>query len=152
MKNHLFSLALTLPLLALTACATDTAPTADTPEAEETTEATADADTEATGQKLALVLSGSSTDQSWDQAAYEAGKALEGKGVELAISEAVDPADVAAVLRQYAEEGYDLVVAHSFSYQDAVFEVAEEFPDVNFAWAGGIGESAEIVAEYDQRF
>jgi simple sugar transport system substrate-binding protein/basic membrane protein A len=152
MKNHFFSLALTLPLLALAACGTDTAPTADAPEAAETTEATADTDTEATDQKLALVLSGSSTDQSWDQAAYEAGKALEGKGVELAVSEAVDPADVAAVLRQYAEAGYDLIVAHSFSYQDAVFEVAEEFPDVNFAWAGGIGETAENVADYDQPF
>jgi simple sugar transport system substrate-binding protein/basic membrane protein A len=152
MKNYLFSLALTLPLLALTACGTDTAPTAEAPDETDATAATADAESAATGQKLALVLSGSSTDQSWDQAAYEAGKALEGKGVELAVSEAVDPADVAAVMRQYAEAGYDLIVAHSFSYQDAVFEVAEEFPEVNFAWAGGIGETSENVADYDQPF
>lgn len=152
MKHSLFSLALTLPIVALTACASDTAPTAEAPDSAETNQATADAESEASGQKLALVLSGSSTDQSWDQAAYEAGKALDGKGVELAISEGVDPANVAAVLRQYAEEGYDLIVAHSFSYQDAVFEVAQEFPEVNFAWAGGIGETAENVADYDQPF
>jgi basic membrane protein A len=152
MKNSFFPLALIFPIIALTACGSDTTPTADAPDTAETTEATTDAEAAASGQKLALVLSGSSTDQSWDQAAYEAGQALEGQGVALAISEAVDPADVAAVLRQYAEQGYDLIVAHSFSYQDAVFEVAEEFPDVNFAWAGGIGETAENVADYDQPF
>lgn len=140
-------LAIALPLLALTACASD--PT--TTEADsETTEATAE--TSAEPVKMALVLSGSSNDQSWDQAAFDAGEELKAEGVEVAVSEAVDPANVAGVLRQYASEGYDLIVAHSFSYQDAVFEVAQEFPDVNFAWAGGIDGTAENVADYDQPF
>ncbi|PSN75882.1 BMP family ABC transporter substrate-binding protein, partial [filamentous cyanobacterium CCP4] len=131
----------------ITACSSGPSP--DTTEAEPT-ESREEMVSEA--PKLALVLSGSSTDQSWDQAAFEAREALKAEGVEVAVSEAVDPADVAAVLRQYAEEGYDLIVAHSFSYQDAVFQVAQEFPEVNFAWAGGIGETAENVADYDQPF
>ena len=56
--------------------------------------------------KMALVLSGSSNDQSWDQAAFDAGEELKAEGIEVAISEAVDPANVAGVLRQYAAEGY----------------------------------------------
>ncbi|MGI8935699.1 MAG: BMP family ABC transporter substrate-binding protein, partial [Phormidesmis sp.] len=140
-------LAIALPLLALTACASNSTTTeADS----ETTEATAE--TSAEPVKMALVLSGSSNDQSWDQAAFEAGEDLKAEGVEVAVSEAVDPANAAGVLRQYASEGYDLIVAHSFSYQDAVFEVAQEFPDVNFAWAGGIDGTAENVADYDQPF
>ncbi|MBE9138387.1 BMP family protein [Nodosilinea sp. LEGE 07088] len=147
LRSALFGCAAAVPLL-LGACATETAST----DATDTGEASTAATTDSEAPKVALVLSGSSNDQSWDQAAFEAGEALKAEGVEVAMSEAVDPADVAAVLRQYAEEGYDLIVAHSFSYQDAVFQVSEEFPDVNFAWAGGIGETSENVADYDQPF
>lgn len=151
LHHTLIGLSLTLPLLAIAACSPGSAP-ADGADSAETTETAADPAPESDTPRMAIVLSGSSTDQSWDQAAFEAGEALKAQGVEVAVSEAVDPADVAAVLRQYAEQGYDLIVAHSFSYQDAVFEVAEEFPDVNFAWAGGIGETSENVADYDQPF
>lgn len=149
LRPTLFPLAASLTLLGLVACGT--APSETTEEATPA-ETSADAPVAEEAPRLALILSGSSTDQSWDQAAFEAGEALESEGVDVAISEAVDPADVAAVLRQYAESGYDLIVAHSFSYQDAVFQVAQEFPEVNFAWAGGIGETAENVADYDQPF
>ncbi|MEM8502544.1 MAG: BMP family protein [Cyanobacteria bacterium P01_D01_bin.1] len=148
LRSALFGCALTVPLLLLGACGPETASTDAGEATEEATTASEDAGT----PRLALVLSGSSNDQSWDQAAFEAGEALKADGVDVAMSEAVDPADVAAVLRQYAEEGYDLIVAHSFSYRDGVFQVAEEFPDVNFAWAGGIGETSENVADYDQPF
>jgi simple sugar transport system substrate-binding protein/basic membrane protein A len=33
-----------------------------------------------------------------------------------------------------------------------MFKVAEDYPDVNFAWPGGIGKTAENVADYDQPF
>ncbi|NJL38212.1 MAG: BMP family ABC transporter substrate-binding protein [Leptolyngbyaceae cyanobacterium RM2_2_4] len=144
----LLSFSLSMPLLMLAACGQST--TSSDTDSEATN--TAETEDSANAPRMALVLSGSSTDQSWDQAAFEAGERLEEQGVEVAVSEAVDPANVAAVLRQYAEQEYDLIVAHSFSYQDAVFEVAEEFPEVNFAWAGGIGETAENVADYDQPF
>lgn len=143
-----------IPLaLSLTVLAACSGGAPDSPEASEPAdETTAEAPAEAESPKFALVLSGPAADQSWNQAAFDAAQELEAQGVEVAISESVDPADVAAVLRQYAEEGYEMIVAHSFSYQDAVFQVAEEFPDVNFAWAGGIGETSENVADYDQPF
>ena len=148
-RSALFGCAVAVPLLLLGACASKTAST----EAIDTSEAAPQ--TAATGSeapKLAIILSGTATDQSWNQAALESSEALKAEGVETAISESIDPANAAAVMRQYAEEGYDLIVAHSFSYQDAVFQVAEEFPDVNFAWAGGIDGVSENVADYDQPF
>lgn len=148
LRSALLGITASIPLLMLGACMSEPSST----DATGTSEAASTEAANSEAPKLALVLSGSSTDQSWDQAAFDAGEALKAEGVEVAVSEAVDPADVAAVLRQYAEEGYDLIVAHSFSYQDAVFQVAQEFPDVNFAWAGGIGETAENVADYDQPF
>lgn len=151
LHRTLIGLSLTVPLMAIVACGSGSTPSASTA-SPATTEAAAESNSATDAPKLALVLSGSSTDQSWDQAAFEAAEKLKEQGVEVAVSEAVDPANVTAVLRQYAEQGYNLIVAHSFSYRDAVFEVAEEFPDVNFAWAGGIGEISENVADYDQPF
>ncbi|MEZ4581622.1 MAG: BMP family protein [Caldilineaceae bacterium] len=101
---------------------------------------------------MALVLIGPKDDNSWAESAYNALQGLADQGVQTAFSESVSDADVARVMREYADEGYDLIVAHSFSYQDAVFEVAAEYPDVNFAWAGGIGRTADNLSDYDQPF
>ena len=151
-RSLAIGLVLGVPLMAIAACG-GAEPAADSSAEPTETEETADApDADGDTLEFALILSGSSTDQSWDQAAYEAAQSLEADGIPIAVSEAVDPADVAAVLRQYAEQGYDLIVAHSFSYQDAVFQVSEEFPDVNFAWAGGLDRTSDNVADYDQPF
>lgn len=104
------------------------------------------------GQKLAVVLPGQPNDQSWDQAAYEAAQALKAKGVDVAIAESVSPADAPRILRQFADAGYTTIIAHSFNFQDAVFQVAKDYPNVNFAWAGGINKTGKNVADYDQPF
>ncbi len=45
--------------------------------------------------------------------------------------------DASRVMRQYAQEGYDLVFATSFGYMDHMYEVAQEFPDVFFEHCSG---------------
>lgn len=45
--------------------------------------------------------------------------------------------DSARVMRQYAQEGYDMIFATSFGYMDHMYEVAEEFPDVLFEHCSG---------------
>ena len=101
---------------------------------------------------IAVILTGPWDDNSWNEAGHIAVHALEDKGAKIAFSENVADADVGRVLREYADQGFEMIVAHSFSYQDPTFEVAEEFPDINFAWAGGIGRMAKNVADYDQPF
>ncbi|MCE3249340.1 MAG: Tat (twin-arginine translocation) pathway signal sequence/basic rane protein, partial [Geminicoccaceae bacterium] len=101
---------------------------------------------------MALVLIGPKNDNSWAEAAHRALEAEAAKGSRTAFAESVADADVARVMRDYVDQGFDVIVAHSFSYQDAVFEVAAEAPDTNFAWAGGIGHTAENVSDYDQPF
>jgi simple sugar transport system substrate-binding protein/basic membrane protein A len=103
--------------------------------------------------RLALVLIGEITDLSWNAQMYKAVKEVgEDLGIDTAYSEQVSDADVERVLREYADEGYNMIIAHSFSFGDAVFRVAPDYPDVNFAWAGGIDKTAENVADYDQPF
>jgi len=138
-----------LPLTTLAGCAGQQAsqptasPTTNQPNSPSGTTAT---------KRLAVVLPGVPNDQSWDQAAFDAAQALKAKGVDVVVAEAVSPADAPRVLRQYADAGYTTIVAHSFNFQDAVFQVAKEYPNVNFAWAGGIQKTGANVADYDQPF
>jgi basic membrane protein A len=42
--------------------------------------------------------------------------------------------DAAAAVRDYASQGFDLVIAHGSQYGSSVQEIAKDFPDVTFAW------------------
>ncbi len=102
--------------------------------------------------KIAAILTGPWDDNSWNEAAYIALQNMADEGFEIGYSESVAESDIQRVLREYADEGYQMIVAHSFGYGDGAFEVAEEYPDVNFAWAGGINVTADNVADYAQPF
>ena len=43
-------------------------------------------------------------------------------------------ADAAAAIRDYASQGYDLVIAHGVQYGTSLAEIAPDFPDTSFAW------------------
>jgi basic membrane protein A len=149
------TLLIALCALLLAACAPAATPAAPVPQVSTETEteaAEAVAESSESKGKIAVVMPGPPDDNSWNEAAYNALQALQGQGYEIAYSESIADADAARILRDYAEQGYQVVVAHSFSYQDAVFQVASEYPDVNFAWAGGINSTATNVADYDQPF
>jgi basic membrane lipoprotein Med (substrate-binding protein (PBP1-ABC) superfamily) len=42
--------------------------------------------------------------------------------------------DAAAAIRDYAAEGFDLVIAHGSQYGASLQEIAPDFPDTSFAW------------------
>jgi basic membrane protein A len=42
--------------------------------------------------------------------------------------------DAAAAIRDYASQGFDLVIAHGSQYGSSVQEIAPDFPDTSFAW------------------
>jgi basic membrane lipoprotein Med (substrate-binding protein (PBP1-ABC) superfamily) len=42
--------------------------------------------------------------------------------------------DGAAAIRDYAAEGFDLVIAHGSQYGSSLQEIAPDFPDTSFAW------------------
>lgn len=55
--------------------------------------------------------------------------------------------DAARIIRQYAQQGYDLILATSFGYMDPMFEVAQEFPDVYFEHCSGY-KTADNMSTY----
>ena len=83
--------------------------------------------------KIAMVLPGPITDNDWNSVGYNgleaAKKAL---GVEVAYTENVSDADAERVIRDYAQRGYGLIFAHSFSFGDAALNAAEDFPNTIF--------------------
>jgi len=87
----------------------------------------------AAGLKIAMILPGPITDNDWNSVGYngleEAGKAL---GAEVAYVENVADADAERLLRDFADRGFNLIFAHSFSFGDAALNAAEDYPKVIF--------------------
>jgi basic membrane protein A len=93
-----------------------------------------------TVSKIAVLLPGSITDESWNQTAYEGLMKIQDMGYEVAYTENVDSNDMEAVFRSYCEDGYDFVIGHGAQYGDACCRVAEDYPDVNFFITGNAPE------------
>ncbi|MGB9641503.1 MAG: BMP family lipoprotein [Anaerolineales bacterium] len=103
--------------------------------------------------KIALVLPSTVDDLSWSQGMTEGVKAAQKElgedKVEVAISERLgNPTDAAAAIRQYASQGYDLIIAHGSQYQSILDEIAKEFPKTSFAYGTGFQAHDNIFA-YD---
>ena len=83
---------------------------------------------------VAVLLAGPANDNGWNATAYNALTNLCNKyGLEdLAYSESVAASDMEEFLRGYAQDGYDMIVAHGSQFVDAVHAVAPDFPDSKF--------------------
>ena len=131
MKSKLFVLMAALSILGLlvAACAPVAAPAAPAPAAPAPAEKQV---------RVALVLDGKIDDGGWNQAAYEGLKEAEAQyKVAVVYSEAVPIPDYEKALRDYANQGYDLIIAHSSIAKDAVLNSAKDYPDLAFLWTDG---------------
>jgi basic membrane protein A and related proteins len=99
--------------------------------------------------KTALVLPCATSDP-WCKQGFDAAKALEQQGaidLEVTTSAPQDTAGVTRVLAQYAQGGSQLLLAHS-TWQDAAFDVAKQFPDVDIAsYAFELRDNVAILEE-----
>jgi basic membrane protein A and related proteins len=99
--------------------------------------------------KTAIVLPCATSDP-WCKQGFDAAKALEKDGaidLEVTTNAPQDTAGVTRVLAQYAQGGTELLLAHS-TWQDAAFDVAEQFPDVNIAsYAFELKDNVAILEE-----
>lgn len=93
------------------------------------------AEKSATGGKLkvALLLSGPANDQGWNAVAFAGLKEAETKyNLETAYSENVGIADGEAAFRDYAAQGYNLVIGHGFQFGEPAVRVSAQFPNTKF--------------------
>lgn len=83
--------------------------------------------------KVAVAFPGVVTDQSWNQFGYEGlVQAQEDCGAEIAYSEDVFQDEQLETFRNYAAEGYDIIIGHGGEYADSIQQVAGEYPDLTF--------------------
>ncbi len=86
--------------------------------------------------RVAIVAPSASNDLAFTQSMVDAVNVL---GTELNIQLSVTdntfvPDEAAAAVRGYAEQGYDLVIAHGSQFGAALIDIAPEFPQTAFAW------------------
>jgi len=91
------------------------------------------------GCKVAILLPSSIADQGYSAAAYAGLLEIGEKyGCETAYSEFVPLAEHEETFRDYASQGYDVLIGHGFEYGDAIEVVAPDFPDAAFLVVNGI--------------
>jgi len=83
--------------------------------------------------RVAEILSVPIDDQGFGQAGYIGLKQIESElGAEIAYAEKVPTADFESTFRQYAEDGFDVVIGHGSEFSDVALKVAPDYPDVKF--------------------
>jgi basic membrane protein A len=94
--------------------------------------------TAADGLRVGLITPGSIADAAWNSGAYQGLKQIH-DSLHLPIShiEARTPAEQDEALRTYAAQGYGLVFAHGFEFQDMAERVSAQFPKTVFIVTSG---------------
>jgi basic membrane protein A len=93
--------------------------------------------------KIALIIENTIDDKGWCQAMYDGlvgAKKQLGNRIEFKYSEKMLPVSAGSEARQYAAEGYDIIIGHGAQYKNLILEMADEYPNITFAF----GTSAEI--------
>jgi basic membrane protein A len=90
--------------------------------------------------RVAVVMPSAINDMAFSQSMYQALQALQAEmggeaNFEIKSSENMFKVpDATAAIRDYASQGFNLVIAHGSQYGPSVQEIAKEFPKVAFAW------------------
>lgn len=94
--------------------------------------------------KIVLLLPGEINDQGWNASNYAGVVACnEQLGTQMEYIEAVAEADFESTFREYAERGYDIIMAAGSQFDVAAKTVAEEYPDTLFMNVNGSDYSLE---------
>lgn len=83
-------------------------------------------------EKIAMILPGVITDESWNYTAYEGLMQLQDAGYEVTYLESIDVSAAESVARNFVAEGYQLIFAHGSQFGDTMIRVAEDCPEQFF--------------------
>ena len=84
--------------------------------------------------KMGLLVPGSVSEEGWNRIGYNALKKVEETlGAEISYVELQqNPASFEKAFRDYASQGYDVILGHGFEFQDAALDVSIDYPDTVF--------------------
>ena len=90
--------------------------------------------------RVAVIMPSAKNDMAFSQSMYDALVAIQTEmggpeKMEFVFSEGMFVVDdAAAAVRDYASQGYNLVIAHGSQYGSSLQEIAPDFPNTSFAW------------------
>ena len=86
--------------------------------------------------QIALVAPSAINDLAFTQSMYDSlERVAETRDISIDVSDGLFVVeDAGAAIRGYAEDGYDLVIAHGTQFGGPLGEIAPDFPDVSFMW------------------
>src|SRR5918999_4258005 len=105
------------------------------------------AQTNGTMPRIALVTDALFSDAGWGAAAFNAAKQLETNyGYEIAYAENIAVPEIETTLRQYSQDGYNLIIAHGFEWGDPAVRVGADFPDTKYIVFTGLVNSSNVAS------
>lgn len=89
--------------------------------------------------RVALVMPSTVNDMAWSQSMYDSLLAIQEEmgeeNLEIAYSEnKYVISEATTAIRDYANQGFDLVIAHGSQYGAELVNIAPDFPETSFAW------------------
>lgn len=135
MKKYLaFLMALVMAICVLAGCGSSKS----TGAASASAGASGSAEKTAADVKIVLLLPGEVNDQGWNASNYAGVTACnEQLGTSMEYVEAVQEADFESTFREYAERGYDIIMAAGSQFDEAAATVAASYPDTLFMVVNG---------------
>lgn len=104
--------------------------------------------------KVAMVLPGEKTDEAFNQYTYEGMmRAAKDSNIETAYKEDVTQDQQLEVIRQFAQQGYDIIIGQGGQFGEALQTVAKEYPKTNFVFSvatdtGGVPNVTAATVSY----
>jgi basic membrane protein A and related proteins len=96
--------------------------------------------------RVGLITPGSIGDASWNSAAYQGLQRIhDSLGLQISHIEARTPSEQTEALRTYAAEGFDLVFANGFEFQDPAERVSSDHPKTIFVVTSGRRTRGNVV-------
>jgi len=117
-------------------------------------EPTPAAEEEGPVHRVAMVLPGLKTDEAFNQSSYEGMmRAAKDFNIETAYVEEVAQDEQVEVIRQFAQQGYDIIIGQGGQFGESLMTVAKEYPDLNFIFSiatdtGGIPNLTAATVSY----
>ena len=101
---------------------------------------------------IALVTDALFSDAGWGAFGYNAAQVLNSKyGHEVDFKDDVPIPDIETTLRDYAAEGYDMIIAQGFQWGDPAVKVGKDYPNTKFLVFTGLANSTNVASIFPKQ-
>jgi basic membrane protein A len=101
---------------------------------------------------IALVTDALFSDAGWGAFGYNAAQVLNSKyGHEVDFKDDVPTPDIETTLRDYAAEGYDMIIAQGFEWGDPAVKVGKDYPNTKIVVFTGLANSTNVASIFPKQ-